>query len=96
MTRILLFQNNTPKIYWSRAVLTAIYLINRLPSVVLEYKSPLEILYQRKITIDHLKVFGCTCYVHNNTKKDKLDARAIKMIFLRYSSQKEDIIAIIL
>jgi IS30 family transposase len=48
MTRIFLFQNNTPKIYWSSAVLTAIYLINRLPSVVLKYRSPLEILFNMK------------------------------------------------
>jgi hypothetical protein len=49
----------------------------------------LKILYQRKILIDHLRVFGCTCYVHNNIRNDKLDARAIKIIFLGYSSQKK-------
>ena len=36
MTRVLLFQNNVPKTYWSDAVLTATYLINRLPSVNLD------------------------------------------------------------
>jgi hypothetical protein len=89
MTRVLLFQNNVPKIYWSCAVLTVIYLINRLPNIVLKNKSPLKILYQRKILIDHLRVFGCTCYVHNNIKNDKLDARAIKIFFLGNSSQKK-------
>ena len=48
MTRSLLFQNNVPKIYWSDAVLCATHLINRIPSVNLENKSPLEILYQQK------------------------------------------------
>jgi Integrase core domain len=33
VTRSLLFQTNVPKSYWSDAVLTAAYLINRLPSV---------------------------------------------------------------
>jgi hypothetical protein len=39
--------------------------------------------------IDHLKIFGCTNYVYNDNKQDKLDVRAIKTIFLGYSSQKK-------
>jgi hypothetical protein len=54
ITRVLLFQNNVPKIYWSNAVLTVAYLINRSSSVNLDYKSPLEIIYQRKLNIDHV------------------------------------------
>jgi hypothetical protein len=69
-------------------MLTATYLINRLPSANLYYKSPLEIIYQRKLNIDHLRVFGCMCYAHNNNKQDKLDYTSIKAIFLGYSSQK--------
>jgi hypothetical protein len=88
VTRVLLFQNNVPKEFWSDAVLTAIYLINRLPSTKLDYKSPLEIFYQEKININHLKVFGCICFVHKN-KQDKLDYTSIKTIFLGYSSQKK-------
>jgi len=88
ITRVLLFQSKIPKTFWSDAVLTATYLINRLPSMNLNYKSPLEILYKRKIIIDHLRVFGCVCYVHNN-KRDKLDYTSIKAIFLGYSTQKK-------
>jgi transposase InsO family protein len=81
ITRVLLFQSNVPKLFWSDAILTYVYLINRLSSANLNYKSPLEIIYQRKIIIDHLRVFECLCYVHNNNKQDKLDVRAIKAIF---------------
>jgi hypothetical protein len=88
MTRVLLYQNNVPKSYWLDAVLTFAYLINRLSSIKLGFKSLLEILYQRKIIMDHLRVFECTCYVYNDNKKDKLDFRAIKTIFLGYSTQK--------
>jgi hypothetical protein len=87
VTRVLLFQSNIPKQYWLDAILTASYLINRLPSNILNYKSPLQILYKKKFIIDHLKIFGCTCYVHNN-KRDKLDCTSIKVIFLGYSTQK--------
>jgi hypothetical protein len=54
MTRVLLFQNNVTKIYWSDIIITSAYLINRLLSTNIAYKSLLEIFYQRKIIIDHL------------------------------------------
>lgn len=88
VTRVFLFQNNVPTIYWSDAVFTAIYLINRLSSVILNFKSPLKILYQEKNNISYLRVFGCICYVHKN-KFNKLDYTSIKATFLGYSSQKK-------
>jgi hypothetical protein len=87
ITRAILFQNNMPNIFWSDAILTATYLINRLPSVKLNFKSPQEILLGKKINLDHLKVFGCTCFVHKN-RIHKLDFTSIKAIFLGYSTKK--------
>jgi hypothetical protein len=57
VTRALLFQNNIPKVYWSDAILNANYLINRLPSAPLGNKIPLEVLFQRKNNINHLRIF---------------------------------------
>lgn len=37
--------NDLPKIFWSYAVSHAIHLINRLPSLTLQHKSPFELLY---------------------------------------------------
>jgi Integrase core domain/GAG-pre-integrase domain len=85
VTRALLFQNNVPKVYWSDAILNANYLINRLPSAPLGNKIPLEVLFQRKININHLRIFGCVCFVKIK-RKDKLDVNSIKTIFLGYSS----------
>jgi hypothetical protein len=88
MTKALLFQMNVLRQYWSDAILTATYLINRLPSVKLENKSPLEILYQRKLNIDNLRTFGCVCFVHKK-RKDKFDSTSTKAIFLGYSTHKK-------
>ena len=89
-TRAIMFNANIPKKYWSQAVLTATYLINRLPSRVLNSKSPLEVLKNRKIDLSHLKVFGCICYVHIQANtRDKLDPRAVKCVFLGYSSTQK-------
>jgi hypothetical protein len=80
MMRTLLFQNNVPKKIWPKAILTAVYLINRLPTVTLNFKTLFEILYGRKTILGHLKVFGCTCSVYTH-KLDKLDFTSIKIIF---------------
>jgi transposase InsO family protein len=58
-TQALFFSGNLLKNYWVDAVLTGCYLINRQPSRVLKFKSPLEVLYNRKIGLSHLRIFGC-------------------------------------
>jgi transposase InsO family protein len=93
VTRALLFSGNLPKNYWADAVLTGCYLINRLPSRVLDFKSPLEVLYNRKIDISHLKIVGCVCYVHSQDG-GKLEPRLRKCVFLGYSSKKKGYICL--
>ncbi|CAL2265125.1 unnamed protein product [Prunus armeniaca] len=85
-----MFQMNIPKRFWSQGVLTATYLINHLPSKVLDFRSPLEVMKGRKIDLSHLKVFGCTCFIRiQASHQDKLDPRAIKCMFLGYSSTQK-------
>ena len=89
-TRALMLHMNVPKKFWSQWCFSATYLINRLPSRVLNQKSPYEVMKGRKIDLSHLKVFGCTCYVHvASIHRDKLDPRASKCVFLGYSSTQK-------
>ena len=94
-TRALLFQGNVSKSYWGEAILTVTYMINRIPSQVLDNKSPIEILksfYPHFRTSNGLtlKVFGCTTFVHVHSQhRDKLDPQAIKYVFLGYSSTQK-------
>ena len=69
MTQAILFHKHVPRAYWGEAVLTSTYLINRLPTHVLELKSPIESLDQffpNVKTKNHLipRIFGCVCFVH--------------------------------
>jgi transposase InsO family protein len=91
VTRCLLSQMHVPKQFWTEAVLTACYLINRMPSSVLEGASPHSLLYPSSSPFSlPLKVFGCVCYVHNlGPGFDKLDPHATKCVFLGYSTTQK-------
>ena len=91
--RSLLFQGNCPKTYWSDAVATAVHLINRMPSRTLSLRSPIDLLASSHPELSlstnlFAKVFGCVAYVHSHLA-GKLDPRAIKCIFVGYSSTQK-------
>ncbi|RVW42670.1 Retrovirus-related Pol polyprotein from transposon TNT 1-94 [Vitis vinifera] len=46
---------------------------------------------QKKPDLSHLKVFGCTCFVHLSAtqRRDKLDPKAVKCVFLGYSQTQK-------
>ena len=94
-TRALLFQGDVPKSYWGEVVLIATYMINRLPSQILYFKAPLEILakfYPHVRTSSNIipRVFGCTSFVHvHSQNRGKLYPKAIKCVFLGYSSTQK-------
>ena len=92
VARSLLFSTNMPKKFWGDAVLTAAYLINRLPSKTLQFSTPSKTLlhfYPQCRLISNLppKIFGCTVFIHlHKHSRGKLDKRSVKGIFLGYSS----------
>ncbi|XP_070007719.1 uncharacterized protein [Nicotiana sylvestris] len=65
ITRALRFQAHIPIKFWGYCVITAAYLINRLPSSVLKGCSPYELLYNRKPQLGHLKTSGCLCFARD-------------------------------
>jgi hypothetical protein len=91
VVRCLLIHMHVPKHFWSDTVLTANYLINRMPSLVLDGASPHSLLYSSSPPFAlPLKVFGCVCYVHNlGPGYDKLDPRSTKCVFLSYSTTQK-------
>ena len=83
----LMFQMNVPKLFWSEAVMTAAYLINRMPSRILGMKSPAELLLGNREFKIPPKVFGCVCFVRDHRPSvEKLDPHAVKCMFVSYAS----------
>ena len=63
---------------------------NRSPTKAVEGKTPYEAIYGVKLKVGHLRVFGCTAYSYiSQDKRQKLDAKACKGIFLGYSTNRK-------
>ncbi|CAN1127242.1 Retrovirus-related Pol polyprotein from transposon TNT 1-94 [Linum perenne] len=94
--RTLLFTTSVPKHLWGEAILTATYLINRLPSRVINYRTPKDLLLEayphvRAYLSDlNARVFGCLAFVHvQQHQRTKLDPRAQKCVFIGYAPRQK-------
>jgi hypothetical protein len=71
--------------FWSKAVGTASYLVNRSPSSALDDKTPQEVWTGKAPSLTHLKVFSCNAYVHvPKENMSKMDKKVEKCIFIGY------------
>ncbi|PWA62550.1 ribonuclease H-like domain-containing protein [Artemisia annua] len=89
VARSLLFQGVIPLKFWTECILTATFLINRLPSSVLNGKSPFEMIYNKKLALSNLRMFGCLCFATIVNNNDKLSSRSEKCVMMGYSNSKK-------
>ena len=76
---------NLPKSFWSYALETFVYIINRVPSKSVEV-TPYEIWTNKKPYLSYMKIWGCPAYV-KRTVSDKLEARYDKCQFVGYPKE---------
>ncbi|CAA0839680.1 cysteine-rich RLK (RECEPTOR-like protein kinase) 8 [Striga hermonthica] len=85
IARSCLFQSGLPLKFWTYGILTAAYIINRLPSSSLNWDTPYERVYNKTADYHRLKPFGCLVYAVNTLpSRSKLDPRSHKCVFIGY------------
>lgn len=83
----LLFQSKLPKRFWNYAIQYAVYIINRVPSKVLNYDIPYTLLHGQAPDLTNLKTFGCLCFVSTHAApKTKFDPRSKRCVFIGYKA----------
>ncbi|XP_074343104.1 uncharacterized protein LOC141680916 [Apium graveolens] len=90
IARCLRFQAGLPLYLWGDCVMTAVYLLNRLPTHVLGNHSPYAVLFHKEPDYDALKIFGCLTFASNPEHTiDKFKPKGVPCVFLGYPvSQK--------
>lgn len=69
MTRSILKGMEFPNDLWGEAVRHSTYLINRVTTRVLEFKTPYKALKGKKPNVSHIRVFGCIGYAKVDTPR---------------------------
>jgi hypothetical protein len=49
--------------FWDDVVVTAVYILNRSSTRIMDYVNPFEALHGRKLGVDHTHAFGCLTHV---------------------------------
>nr|XP_028948916.1 uncharacterized protein LOC114821153 [Malus domestica] len=85
--RALLIGGSVPKSFWPDAITYAVYVINRMPSRVVEFRTPLQVLTEHVLVVSTNtltpRVFGCVAYVHiHKIHRSKLDPCAFRCVFV--------------
>ncbi|CAN6457819.1 unnamed protein product [Victoria cruziana] len=84
MVRTMLIEAKLPKIFWGKAMLTAMYILNRVPCKAVP-DTPYERWNGRKPDLMHIKRWGTVAHVKiTDPNQDKLDSRSVKCIFIGY------------
>ena len=74
--RSMLRNDNLGQELWAKAVSIASYLINRSPSMEIDYKRPEEVWIGHPCDYSNLKIFGCEAYALTpKNHRSKLDPR---------------------
>jgi hypothetical protein len=85
--RTLLIQASLPKRYWAEGLHTAVYLLNHLPTKMINIACPHVALFGSASSYEHLRVFSCACYPNiTATAPHKLAPWSTQCVFLGYST----------
>ncbi|GJX33261.1 retrovirus-related pol polyprotein from transposon TNT 1-94 [Tanacetum coccineum] len=88
--RMMLSASKLPLFFWAEAIATACYTQNRSIIIPTHEKMAYHIINDRKPSIKHLHIFGCTCYLTRDGENlDKMKEKGDPCILVGYSTQSK-------
>ncbi|GKA42407.1 retrovirus-related pol polyprotein from transposon TNT 1-94 [Tanacetum coccineum] len=88
--RTMLSASKLPLFFWAEAIATACYTQNRSIIIPTHEKMAYHIINDRKPSIKHLHIFGCTCYLTRDGENlDKMKEKGDPCILVGYSNQSK-------
>ncbi|GJW20700.1 retrovirus-related pol polyprotein from transposon TNT 1-94 [Tanacetum coccineum] len=88
--RTMLSASKLPLFFWAEAIATACYTQNRSIIIPTHEKTAYHIINDRKPSIKHLHIFGCTCYLTREGENlDKIKEKRDPCILVGYSTQSK-------
>jgi hypothetical protein len=89
-TRSMLADSKLPTMFWTEAVGTACYVLNRVLITKPHNKTPYELLTGKKPTLEYLKPFGCQVTILNTSDHlGKFEAKATEVYIVDYSAHSK-------
>ena len=94
VVRASLIEAHMPLSYWGHALISTVYLINRVPSSTIDFRTPSQALIEAIVAPIGLNlpphVFGCVAFVHlHKRQRNKLTPRALRCVFLGYAAYQK-------
>ena len=94
VVRASLIEAHMPLFYWGHALTSAAYLINRVPSSTIDFRTPSHALIEAIVAPvgQNLPphIFGYVAFVHlHKRQRNKLTPRALRCVFLGYAAYQK-------
>ena len=90
LVRCILTDKQVPKVYWPEAVKWCVHVLNRSPTLAIEYITPEEAWSGLKPSVSYFRVFGCLAHVHiPDQRRIKLDNKSIQCVLLGVSDESK-------
>jgi hypothetical protein len=88
--RAMMVQSQLSEKHWDDAIRTACYILNRTLSSKNKEMTPFEMIFKKKPSLHHVRVFGCKAYAHIMEKTKKWNAKAIECVLVGYSASSKN------
>ena len=82
---MMLDESGLPKAFWGEGLGALVHVWNRCPTDAVKNATPYQLWNGVKPDVSHLRVWGCTAYVHiQKDKRDGLGSHMEKCVFIGY------------